>query len=209
MAARARSLLDVLSRRNQIETELRNLVINRNLDDTATNKPTYYVKNTNPPLTDSSKTKNQPVTTNINQPKDSTGNKPATKINSPYTFVAGDPHYAVLVFNKVDPVFINEAKNAFTRFNKEVFYNKTYNVDLADFDTENKFLFISPFKDAADATNYIDQTKPRTASEIIPWLKGGKYYFIILSDKNYELLKANKDLGNYKAFLNQYLPGKF
>jgi outer membrane protein assembly factor BamD (BamD/ComL family) len=208
MAARATTLLDVLNRRTQIETELRNLVITRNLGDTATgNQPTYYVQNNNPVVKDSTKKGiPQPVTGNINPPKDSAGNK---KINSPYSFSANEPHYAVLVLNKVDPVFVNEAKNAFARYNRETYYNKQMSADLADLDADNRLLIISPFKDAAEAISYIDQTKPKTATEIIPWLKGGKYNFIILSDKNYDLLKMNKDLDNYKAFLNQYFPGKF
>jgi hypothetical protein len=81
--------------------------------------------------------------------------------------------------------------------------------ELADLDADNRLLIINPFKDAAEAITYIDNTLPKTSTEIIPWLKGGKYSFIILSDKNYDLLKANKDLDNYKTFLNQYFPGKF
>jgi outer membrane protein assembly factor BamD (BamD/ComL family) len=206
MATRATTLLDVLSRRNQIETELRNLVVTR---DTGTGKPvTYYVTNNNPARKDSVKTITQPIGNN-NPLKDSAGNKPVTKVISPYTFSATVPHYVVLVLNKVDPVFVNEAKNAFTRYNRETYYNKQMTADLADLDADNRLLIISPFKDAADAINYIDQTRPRTATEIIPWLKGGKYNFIILSDSNYDLMKVNKDLDNYKAFLNQQFPGKF
>ncbi len=207
MATRATALLDVLSRRNQIETELRNLVINRNLGDTASANPVSNVVKTNPLLRDSVKTITQPIS-NINQPKDTT-NKQVAKIISPYSFSAVDPHYVVLVLNKVDPVFINEAKNAFARYNRETYYNKQMSANLADMDADNRLLIISPFKDAAEAINYIDQARPRTASEIIPWLKGGKYNFIILSDSNYDLLKVNKDLENYKAFLNQHFPGKF
>ena len=60
-----------------------------------------------------------------------------------------------------------------------------------------------------EAVDYVEKTRPKTATEIIPWLKGGKYTFSIITDKNLELLKANKDLENYKSFLNQNLPGKF
>ncbi len=209
MATKATSLLDVLNRREQIETELRNLVITRNTGDTAAGKaPTYYVQNNNPVLKDSTKTITHPIG-NINQPKDTTAGKQVSKIVSPFTFLASVPHYVVLVLNKVDPVFVNEAKNAFARYNRETFYNKQMTADLADLDAENRLLIISPFKDAGDAINYIDQTRPKTATEIIPWLKGGKYNFIILSDSNYDLLKVNKDIDNYKAFLNQHFPGKF
>ena len=208
MATKATALLDVLSRRNQIETELRNLVITRNQGDTNTGKPQSNIVKNNLPPRDNTKIITPPLAVN-NLPKDSTTNKPAAKINSPYSFSASVPHYVVLVLNKVDPVFINEAKNAFARYNRETYYNKQMSADLAELDTDNRLLIISPFKDAADAITYIDQTRPRTATEIIPWLKGGKYNFIILSDSNYDLLKVNKDLDNYKAFLNQYFPGKF
>jgi hypothetical protein len=179
-------------------------VITRNQGDTSTGKPQSNIVKNNLPPRDSTKIITPPLAVN-NLPKDSA----TTKINSPYSFSASVPHYVVLVLNKVDPVFINEAKNAFARYNRETYYNKQMSADLAELDTDNRLLIISPFKDAADAITYIDQTRPRTASEIIPWLKGGKYNFIILSDSNYDLLKVNKDLDNYKAFLNQYFPGKF
>ncbi len=206
MAARATSLIDVLSRRNQIETELQNLVVSR---DTASNKPVTNIIRNNVTPRDSTKLVKPPLAVNNNQPKDTLSNKPAAKIISPYAFAAADAHYVVLVLNKVDLVFVNEAKNAFYRYNRQTFYNKTMSAELADLDADNRLLLISPFKDAADAIAYIDKTQPKTASEILPWLKGGKYSFIILSDSNYSLLKANKDLDNYKAFLNQHFPGKF
>jgi hypothetical protein len=111
--------------------------------------------------------------------------------------------------NKVDPVFSNEAKNAFFRYNRETFFNKIMAIDLADLDADNRLLLISPFKNAQEAVDYVDRTRPKAASEIIPWMKGGKYTFLIITDKNLDLLKANKDIENYKAFLNQNLPGKF
>jgi len=208
MATKAATLIDVLGRRNQIETELRNLVVNRNPGDTISNKPVTNIVTNKIPAKDTTKTVTPPLTNN-NPLKDTTANKPPAKINSPFTFSENVPHYVVLLLNKVDPVFINEAKNAFSRYNRETYYNKTMSADLTDLDADNRLLIISPFKDAAEAIAYIDKTRPKTATEIIPWLKGGKYSFIILSDSNYDLLKVNKDLENYKAFLNQYFPGKF
>ena len=82
-------------------------------------------------------------------------------------------------------------------------------VDLIELGSDNKLLLISPFKTAQEALDYIDKTRPKTASEIIPWLKGGKYSFSIIDDNNLQLLKANKDIDNYKTFLNLHLPGKF
>ena len=68
---------------------------------------------------------------------------------------------------------------------------------------------ISPFKNTTEALAYIDQTRPITASEIIPWLKGGKYSYSIITNKNLEILKNSKDLDKYKKFLDKNVPGKF
>jgi hypothetical protein len=126
-----------------------------------------------------------------------------------YAYEAEAPHYVLIVLNKVDPIFVNEAKNAFVRHNRDTYYNKQMQAELIDLDSENRLLLISPFKNAAEAIAYIDQTRPRTASEILPWLKGGKYSFSILTDKNLEVLKTSKDFEKYRQFLDKNLPGKF
>lgn len=212
MAAKATNLLNVLSRRAEIEEELRKLVVTRN-EDTVDTKPAnvYWVANNTQQPKDSVK-KTTPVTPplnagNNNLPKDTLATKPVTA--SAYTFNATEPHYVVLVLNKVDLVYANETKNAFSRFNKDTYYNKTMLASLSDLDADNRLLLISPFKDAADAVDYVTRTKTRTASEIVPWLKSGKYSFIVVTESNLALLKANKDLESYKAFLNQHFPGKF
>ena len=81
----------------------------------------------------------------------------------------------VIVLNKVDPIFVNEAKNAFARYNRDTYYNKQMQAELIEIDSDNRLLLISPFKNAAEAITYVDQTRPKTANEILPWLKGGKY----------------------------------
>ena len=205
LAARATTLLDVLSRRAQIEEELRNMAVTRNQPDAPINTPAIITQPK--PATDTLKT--QPVV--INNPKlekDTLKTKPVI-VNAPYTFNANEPYYVVLILNKVDLVFCNEAKNAFARYNRETFYNKQMTADLFQIDAENRLLLMSPFKDAPDAITYIENVKPKTPLEILPWLKGGKYSFIIVTNSNYDLLKVYKDIDAYKSFLNQHLPGKF
>lgn len=68
---------------------------------------------------------------------------------------------------------------------------------------------MSFFTDANDAVSYVEKTRPKTATDIIPWLKGGKYYFTIITESNLQLLKTSKDLEAYKRFLELNLPGKF
>ena len=204
LASRAANLLDVLSRRAQIEEELKKMVVTRSPADSISRVPVTIVQ---PKIDTVSK---QPVTIITPKPKtDTLAIKPPVVVNAPYTFNANEPFHVVLVLNKVDPVFCNEAKNAFARFNRETFYNKTMTAELFQIDTDNRLMLMSPFKDAQDAIGYIESTRPKTATEILPWLKGGKYSFIILTNSNFELLKVNKDIEAYKAFLNQHLPGKF
>jgi len=68
---------------------------------------------------------------------------------------------------------------------------------------------IAPFTNAQDAVTYVDMNKPKTATQIIPWLKGGKYSYMIMTNANFDVLKQTKDLAGYQNFLNQYWPGKF
>jgi hypothetical protein len=206
LAQRAMVMLDVLSRRFQIEEELRNLVINRPAEDTVAKKTDPPLVVVTPPV---NKPVDKPVTPPNNRP-DTVTNKPVPKtVASAYVHTPDAPHYVVLVLNKVDPVFSNEAKNAFARYNRETFYNKPMTIELLQLDTENRLMLVSPFKTAQEAIDYVDRTKPKTASEIIPWLKGGKYSFSIISEKNLEMLKTNKDIIIYDAFIKQSVPGKF
>ena len=69
------------------------------------NRHTNVVQNNNPLLKDSVKTITQPITANPNPPKDTVASKPVAKLSLLIHFHASDPHYVVLVLNKVDPVF--------------------------------------------------------------------------------------------------------
>ena len=198
-------MLDVLSRRAQIEEELRNMVITRPPEDTVSRQPITNVV-INPPKDTVS---NKPAVVIKPTLKDTVAVQPQKNVGASFTFTPDAPHYVLLLLNKVDPVFSNEAKNAYFRYNRETFYNKQMSVELIELDGENRLLLISPFKNAQEAVDYIDKTKPKTATEIIPWLKGGKYTYSIITDKDLDVLKANKDLETYKTFLNQNMPGKF
>ncbi len=210
LAAKAVNLINVLDRRAAIEDELTRLQVTRNTDGSVTTNPTpVTVVPVQKPITDSGKIK-PPVVVNNNNPKppDTLATKPVVNISS-YVYAPAEAHFVILVLNKVDPVFVNEAKNAFARYNRETYYNKTYNAELYQLDNDNRLLLISSFNNEQEAIAYVDKAKPKTPSEILPWLKGGKYSFSIITDKNLNLLKEKKDADGYKAFLEKYLPGKF
>ena len=113
-----------------------------------------------------------------------------------------------MVLEKVDPVYVNEAKNAFTRYNTENYYGQSITVNKDNLDAEHGLLVISSFTDAATALQYYGKIKKAAASEV-SWLPASKYSFIIITNENLQLLKANKNVTEYKKLLNTQFPGQF
>ncbi len=206
IATKAATLINVLGRRKQIEEELTNLNIKRPVEDQPKPKPVTVVS---PPKAIDTATKKPPVQIVNTKPTVDTAIKAPVALAQAFTLDTNAAHYVVLILNKVDPVFCNEAKNAFFRYNRETYYNKQFNTDLNEVDTDNKILLISPFKNTAEAVAYIAKAKPLTATEIIPWLKGGKYEYCIISESNLSLLKSKKNIEEYKSFIISKFPGKF
>lgn len=220
LSEKAKTMLDVLTRRRQIEEELSRLQIERPVEDT--------VKVVQQPV--------QPVEEPIASPsakRDSLISKPKADVvintapknlvdtmakkqivvpqknNTVYRFEPSLKHFAVVILDKVDAVFSGETKNAFARFNREKYYNQTLPVNSLDLDSAHKLVLIGEFNSAQEALDYMQQAKRLAPREIIPWLKPEKYSFSILSQNNLEVLQNRKDLEQYRKFLEQNLPGKF
>lgn len=133
----------------------------------------------------------------------------AHKPSSVFTYNTDAPHYALVILNKVDVVFGNEARNAFNRYNGENYYNQPLDIQLLDWNADTKLLLIGNFVNAQAAIDYVQQAKGLAATQIVPWLKGDKYSFSIISNQNLEALKTHPDLKAYEQFLAQNLPVKF
>ncbi|HVE62019.1 MAG TPA: hypothetical protein VNA26_09375, partial [Chitinophagaceae bacterium] len=147
----------------------------------------------------------------IKQPIADTAFKKAlpAKTNSLFTFNPAAPHYAVVVLNKVDIVFGNEAKNAFNRYNREKFYSQPLQTNVSILNDDTRLLLIGNFVNAQGAIEYIQKAKPVAGSQIVPWLKADKYSFSILSEDNLKTIIDTKDFAAYQRFLDQNLPVKF
>lgn len=158
------------------------------------------------PVKDAAAGKNAPKV--ITEPASKTPVALPKRSAAGYTFQADAPHYAVVILNKVDNIYGNEARNAFNRYNKDKFYNNTPGVQLLPLDGDNKLLLIGAFPDVLGAVNYVQQTKPVAGSQVVPWLKAEKYTFTVLSESNLEVLKGNPDLKSYQKFLES-TPVKF
>lgn len=210
MAMKAQRMIDVLNRRREIEDELNRYQITAPQKDTVAKEVVVII----PPIkkdTIAITPKNDMVIIPPKHIVDTTARKPIVqpKASSVYKFDAGMKHYAMIILDKVDPLFVNEVKNAFNRYNKEVYYNQTYDITTVDFDADKKLVLIGNFANAQEVVDYIQKSKRIAANEIIPWLKADKYSFSIMTDTNLPILLDKKDLGQYKQFLDQNLPGKF
>ncbi len=131
------------------------------------------------------------------------------KVSSAYTYQPETKHYAVVVLDKVDVVFGNEAKNAFARYHREKYYNIPLQINLLQLDDSTKLLLIGDFVNIQNAVDYLQKAKPIAATEIVPWLKKEKYTFTLISEDNLQVLQEKADLNQYQKFLDQNLPVKF
>ena len=213
LANKASNMVQVLARRAQIEEELRNLNIVRPQEDTIVVED--YVPTPEAMKRDSGVVQRNTIVINGPgaKPRTDSGlsrtNIPPPPVISAYTYDANATHYVLIVLNKVDNVFGNEAKNAFTRYNKERYYNLPLSIEIVPLDTDNKLLLIGNFSNILQATEYAQKVIPLAPKEIIPWLKADKYSFTIISKNNLEVLKNKADLSNYKEFLEKNSRLKF
>ena len=192
---KAATMIAVLRRRGEIETYLTNLQITRDTETNIIVAPNNRVANTKP-------VNNVPVA------KDSTKKIAPPLTNGVFTMSLGSPHLVLMILDKVDPVYVNEAKNAFTRYNKENYYDLNINITKDAIDADRNLLLIYPFADAATALQYYDKIKKAAGNEV-SWLPANKYSFVIITNENLHLLKANKNIAEYKKLLNTQYPNRF
>lgn len=207
LAEKATTMIDVLRRRKEIEAYLTKLQVTREEDDI-------------PMLTDNSLL--GIAQTGKNMDRDSMANALANmrpisiKLDTvavvtlrEYTYNEQDSQYVVVLLKKVDPVYVNEARNAFNRYNSTYFYADRITMNSRKLNDSTTMLLFGPFQKAFLAIGYVDKTRPNTRSRILPWLTPDKYEFTIISPVNLELLEEKKNLATYQELLKLALPNKF
>jgi hypothetical protein len=152
---------------------------------------------------------NKPVEQPAKDPVQKTETAPPPIVRSGYTFKPEEPQMVMLVLDKVDPVYVTEARNAFNRYNREKYYTKTFEISNVPLNDEIKLMVVSGFENAVAAIEYADRARKAAASEIIPWMPPGKYTFYIISPQNLDVLKTKQDVKTYVSELNAVFPGKF
>jgi len=191
---KAQTMIDVLKRRAEIEKYLTNLEVTRAQENQL-----------GTPVTPQAVTKPAAPTPVV---KDTVAKAPAALTSGPFVMAVNAPHHVIMILNKVDQVYTNEARNALTRYSKENFYGQTITINKDVLDADNNLLVITSFPDAAAAMAYYNKIKKDAASEI-SWLPANKYSFLIITEANLQLLKTNKNLSGYKALLNTQFPNRF
>jgi tetratricopeptide (TPR) repeat protein len=206
LKGKAETMIDVLKRRKEIEDYLTKLQVTRAESDNVLIPDDKPVEKQKAPVTTA------PVL--IQKP---TVSAPVIRdtIKAPPVFTSGAfilkpeaAHTVLMILDKVDGVYVNEARNAFNRYNKENYYGQPIDIAKDVIDAEHSILVISSFADAAAAIEYYEKIK-RSASREVSWLPANKYSFVIITNENLLALKANKDITGYRALLNKQYPGKF
>ncbi|MFT3747808.1 MAG: tetratricopeptide repeat protein [Agriterribacter sp.] len=226
MAKKAENIIDVLRRRASIEKYLTDLNIERATEDStilpeekklekiAEKQPEPQLKT--PGKEQVAQRKPEPKTTDITAPKEtavrpvidsSLLKKPVVK-QSGFTYNPSESHFVAIVLNKVDVVYVNEVRNAFSRYNRESYRAQPIEMSIETLDDNNKLVLMSDFADAAAALEYVERTKKVAGAQIVPWLAADKYYLTIISPANLEVLRTNKNLDIYKNFVQSNYPGQ-
>ena len=206
---KAENLIKVVQRRKEIENYLTNLKIERE-NDSVINKEIAQGGIANAPLSNSSGApqprKEDVIRKSIPPPPVS-----PTSIGTVPSLFSFDPTVAqnvVMVLDKVDGVYISEAKNAFNRYNKEKFSSLNLSIVRDQLNPDKALLIFAPFANADAALTYLASLRNAAKSEI-SWLPAFKYSFIIMSDNNILILKKNQNLPSYLDLLKSKYPGKF
>jgi tetratricopeptide (TPR) repeat protein len=209
LKAKAVTMIDVLKRRDSIENYLSALSIERAKEDSQiiVYDDATISKEVLPAITRNNQKSKDVVIIPGKAVIDSSKLLPPVS-NGTFTFDPLTPQYVIMVLNKVDPVYSSEARNAFTRYNREKFSSLGIEISKDTLDKDRTLLIFSQFETADAAINYRDKLKKDALSEI-SWLPAEKYSFYIISNTNLELLKQNKNLKNYIELLNKKYPDKF
>ena len=208
LKSKATTMIDVIGRRAEIEDYLTKLEVTRAEEQQiviSDEKPIDKSVTTVAPVT-VAPVKVEPTIQPI-KVRDTTAIKPIAE-NASFSIRPELKHTVVMLLDKVDGVYINEAKNAFTRFNKESYVTQGVTVNRDTLDVQRTLLLFSSFEDAEAAMKYFDKIK-KAAPREVSWLPANKYSFFIISEGNLQLLKTNKDLDGYRQLLNSTFGNKF
>ncbi|GAC1383088.1 MAG: hypothetical protein NVSMB45_10040 [Ginsengibacter sp.] len=194
LKSKSENLLNVVKRRSEIESYLTNLKVDRQSDTVLNILPKSDL----------------PAKLDVPAPS------PAARLpiknpeipNSIFTISPADPQNVIMILDKVDGVYLNEAKNALDRFDREKFAAASVTIKKESLNKDKSLLVFTSFKTTEAALAFLSAVKSAAPNEV-SWLPPFKYSFIIISDANLQLLKANQNLPAYMDVLKKNYPAQF
>lgn len=126
-----------------------------------------------------------------------------------YRFDPMEPHWVLILLDKVDPIYISESRGALMRYLRTGYPNLGIEVNSYALNTQFSCIEMGSFSNLEDAIRFLTPTKQQAANRIMPWLSENKYRFLVISSTNLSLLKTKKDPEAYIDLLNEQMPGKF
>lgn len=231
MAEKANIMIDVLSRRSEIEAYLSATEITRTGEDfiPATDEPSRQKKVAvavqEKPEAPKPKSVNLPTeAAAVNVPRAET--KPIIPqadtivkkqdivvVEKPssdgYLFDPAQPHLVVMLLDNVDPIYVSESRGALLRYLRTAHSQLTLEANIHRMNDRYSWIEIGNFSNLEDAMRLMEPTRQQAGSRIVPWLGNNKYRFLVISAQNLATLKAKKDPEIYLQFLQLQIPGKF
>jgi tetratricopeptide (TPR) repeat protein len=207
LSEKAKTLIDVLKRRKEIEAYLSSLEITRAPEDdkiliadnkTIETKKAVAVTPSAPKLAEIKP---------IKAMQDAAVKLPPSMLSGEFKWQPAKQHNVIMLLDKVDEVYVTEVVNAYKRYNTSNGLN-SISVSKLPLNAQQNMVSFSKFENAEEAILYFEKIK-RAAPTQVSWLQASKYSFFIINDDNLQLLKTNKALDKYKQLLNNQYPGKF
>lgn len=130
---------------------------------------------------------------------------PVKQVYGRYTHDAAIPHSAVILMEKVDPVYVTESRNAFNRYNSQAFAGRGISSESISINDTLKMVVINGFANVSEALSYAEAVKQVAPTAIIPWMPAGRYRFLVISPENLRVLRESQQLAEYEQFQRLFI----
>ena len=114
-----------------------------------------------------------------------------------------EPHYIAIVTHDIKEILVKEIQKSFQELNQDEFVKQKLDVTYLQFEDKIFVVWIGPFDNLTESTNYLNQVKGRLAKEIISFIPTKQYELLILGKSNIVQINNNTDLLKYKVFMEK------
>jgi hypothetical protein len=107
------------------------------------------------------------------------------------------------VTHDIKEILVKEVQKSFQELNQDEFVKQKLDVTYLQFEDKIFVVWIGPFDNLTESTNYLNKVKGRLAKEIISFIPTQQYELFILGKSNIVQINNNADLIKYKAFMEK------